>query len=434
MDVLHELGKYAAAVTAVVTQDALEQKLKPGDILITTNAPAHAANTATGRLAMKVLRTGIRKVYGDAGHAAIYVGGGKTVEMSETLRHWDLSHTTKGKDVHVFRPTIAAKEKRKVVDALVEKADTAGASIRYVKPGTLARALVEEFRGRPLTTKERAGDNNRFNCTNVIAAAYDDVAGLKFNPNKSVAFVSPTDFVNSKHTTHVTSFYNPKRHDIKERLGVQKAAAAQFASIAEMHKALKPGDIIVTSPIANTADRGESPVAWAGEEVFKQLNHKFYGDDAHAAIYVGDGQAVEMRSKLELKPIAKALTSRDAKVLRPMVEDETRALAAKRAKALVSAKGGTAKYPGNTWLLKLLAADTRLGKTVASSHDAGIKKDQMTCSNAISTAYKGLVNFHADKPHGFITPKDLVQSPKTEEVGTFLNRKRWDKERRAWTA
>ena len=34
MDLLRELGKYAAAVTAVVTQDALEQKLKPGDILI----------------------------------------------------------------------------------------------------------------------------------------------------------------------------------------------------------------------------------------------------------------------------------------------------------------------------------------------------------------------------------------------------------------
>ncbi len=432
-----DLAVYASfrekVAMAVTSRAELEKHLEPGDILITTNAAAHSGHGRLASIKQKILATGIRKVYGDAGHAALYIGDGRTVEMSNTLRNWRLENTARGKDVHVFRPTADAETRKQVADALAVRVKEDGKNTHYVKPGMLARALIEEFTGKPRFKDMQAGADKRFTCTNVIAAAYD-AAGVTFNPNKSVSMASPTDFITSKNTTPVVSFFNPRRHDKSNRVGIEahllkKAASAEVSSLRDLKRRLKPGDILVTSPIKNTQDARTSPLKYVGEAAFKGVNRALYGDDAHASIYLGDGKALEMRKDLRVKSLGAALDGRDAKIVRPTVGAKKRELAVQRALAFKAELGDKANYPGTGWLLKLLAADTPLKGAVASSHANGLDRGQVTCSNTISTAYHGIVDF-ADKPHGFVTPKDLSTSAKVTEVAKFLNRKRWDKEQR----
>lgn len=429
---VEECEKIAAEV--VRSRSELEKHLKPGDILVTTNAPTHHGGSLAGRLADRFLKFGIRTVYGDAGHAAIYTGDGKTVEMSSTLKHWDLSNSTRGKDVHVFRPDADSETRKAVARALVLKAKKQGKEIQYVPPSTLAKALVEEFVGRKVYDDKTspAGEDQRYTCTNVIAAAYK-AHGVDLAPKKTVALVSPTDFIKSERTSKVVSYFNPLRHDRDRRRGIEEheKAAGDTSSLSELRESLQPGDILITSPIKNTSDPRKNPLKWAGEAAFKGVNRALYGDDAHSALYVGDDKAVEFRRKLQKVPLKDVTAARDVKVLRPEASAEVRREAAERMVALQKSKQGrSARYASLPWQLKLLAADTSLRPLVAMSHDAELKDNRPICSNIISEVYKDHVVFDPKKPHGFITPKDLATSPRVSHVINFINKKRWDAERR----
>jgi cell wall-associated NlpC family hydrolase len=82
-------GKFAEATPK--NQKELEAALEPGDILVTSSGPSHSSGGIIGEIADRVLKFGIRNVYGDAGHAAIYVGDGKAVEMTGKLRQHRLA-------------------------------------------------------------------------------------------------------------------------------------------------------------------------------------------------------------------------------------------------------------------------------------------------------------------------------------------------------
>lgn len=433
-------GTYTAFVTklaedATRSRAELAKHLEPGDILVTTNAPTHHGGTAWGRLQDRILRMGIRAVYGDAGHAALYVGDGRTVEMSNKLRHWSLKRTVHGKDVHVFRPSAPAEIRSAVAEALVAKATDEGSATKYVGPRTLARALIEDARGHKVyrDSEEPVGEGGRYTCTNVIAKAYRD-RGVNLVPKKTVALVTPADFIKSDKTKRVISYFNPRRHDRANRVGIEehvKSAAEALSSRAELRKKLQPGDIIISS--TNKPSKDATVVERIGGQVFSGISRAAYGDNAHASIYVGKGEAVEMFDRLAKVPLSKVISNRDAKVFRPLVERETRAIAARRAREFAAERGETAEYARPAWLLKLLAADTStLRPLVRGSHDEEMKKNRVICSNTVSAAYKGIVNFRHDKPHGYITPTDLASSPRVEEVATYFNPRRWDPQRRIW--
>lgn len=429
---VEEFEKLAAEV--VRTRSALESHLKPGDILVTTNAPTHHGGSLAGRVADRVLKFGIRTVYGDAGHAAIYTGDGKTVEMSNKLKHWDLSRSTRGKDVHVFRPDADTKTRKAVARALVLKAEEQGKSIRYVPPSTLAKALVEEFMGRKVYDDKTspAGEDQRYTCTNVIAAAYKD-HGVDLAPKKTVALVSPTDFITSDRTTKVVSYINPLRHDRERRRGIEEheKAAEDVSTTKALVAKARPGDIIITSQGPITPDPKRTAFGLAVETAFDALNRNVNGvDSTHSSMYVGDGKAVELVSsgEVRIRPVSRVVTVRDARLLRPSVTaSEGRAAARKMVDV---AERGEMGYASAPWIAQGLLSYTPLKGLVHANHDADLKKNRATCSNLIATSYKGKVKFHGEKPVGYITPKDLLESKNTTEVARLVNKKRWDIERR----
>lgn len=430
---VEEFEKLAAEV--VRTRSALESHLKPGDILVTTNAPTHHGGSLAGRVADRVLKFGIRTVYGDAGHAAIYTGGGKTVEMSNTLKHWDLSRSTRGKDVHVFRPDADIKTRKAVARALVLKAEEQGKSIRYVPPSTLAKALVEEFMGRKVYDDKTspAGEDQRYTCTNVIAAAYKD-HGVDLAPKKTVALVSPTDFITSDRTTKVVSYINPLRHDRERRRGIEEheKAAADVSTVKGFVEQARPGDIILTSQGPVLPNPKRTAVGLALEKTFDTLNRWRSGvDNTHSSMYVGGGKAVELVSsgQVRLRPVRRVVTVRDAKLIRPNVTAAEGRAAAKKMLEFAERKDEIG-YASKPWLGKLLLSDTPLRSFVLEDHDADLKQNKAICSNLVSKAYDGVVAFHDEKPHGYITPRDILESKNVTHVGKFLNKKRWDIERR----
>lgn len=430
---VNELEKLAAETTK--SRQELARALQPGDVLITTNAPTHHGGTLWGRVQDRILKTGIRTVYGDAGHAAIYVGDGKTVEMSNRLKHWGLDKTTKGKDVHVFRPKVPLKTRKAVAASLVKKVEENGRLIEYVPPGTLAKALVEEFMGRRVYDDKTtpAGENQRYTCTNVIAAAYKD-HGVDLAPNKTVALVSPTDFITSKKTEKVISYFNPKRHDRDRRRGIEEheKAAADVSTVKDFVTQARPGDVILTSQGPVLPNPNRTAVGLALEKTFDTLNRWRSGvDNTHSSMYVGGGKAVELVSsgQVRLRPVRRVVTVRDAKLIRPNVTAAEGRAAAKKMLEFAKRKDEIG-YASKPWLGKLLLSDTPLRSFVLEDHDADLKQNKAICSNLVSKAYDGVVNFHDEKPHGYITPRDILESKNVTHVGKFLNKKRWDIERR----
>lgn len=212
---------------------------------------------------------------------------------------------------------------------------------------------------------------------------------------------------------------------------LEKLAAEAVSSRSVLATKLQPGDIIISSSDKPSAKA--SKVERVGGGVFSAISRSRYGDTAHASIYTGDGKAVQMFEKLHVVPFSVVVKNRDAKVFRPTASRKDRALAASRALAFVDAIGDRAEYAKPLWLLKLLAADTKtLSPLVKKEHDSEIKEDRVICSNTVSMAYKGIVDFHHDKPHGYITPSDLATSKKVTEVATYYNPRRWDPKRRMW--
>ncbi len=429
-----EIEKLAAEVTR--SRSELARVLQPGDVLVTTNAPTHHGGTLWGRIQDRILKTGIRTVYGDAGHAAIYVGGGKTVEMSNRLKHWDLSKTTKGKDVHVFRPEVPLKTRKAVAAALVKKVEENGRIIQYVPPGTLAKALVEEFAGRKVydDASTPVGENQRYTCTNVIAAAYKD-HGVDLVPNKTVALVSPTDFITSKKTKKVLSYFNAKRHDRERRRGIEEheKAAEDVTSVKSFVAQARPGDVILTSQGPVLPNPNRTAAGLVLEKTFDTLNRWRSGvDNTHSSMYVGNGKAVELVSsgQVRLRPVSRVVTVRDAKLIRPNVTAAEGRAAAKKMLEFAKRKDEIG-YASKPWLGKLLLSDTPLRRFVLEDHDADLKQNKAICSNLVSKAYDGVVDFHDEKPHGYITPRDILESKNTAQVAKFINKRRWDAERRS---
>lgn len=219
--------------------------------------------------------------------------------------------------------------------------------------------------------------------------------------------------------------------DELRKLAADKGTPAVVTSRAELDAKLQPGDIIISSP--NKAEANASKVERAGGAVFTGISQAAYGDSAHASIYTGKGTAVEMFSRLAKVPLATVVKNRDAKVFRPSASKKERALAAARAQAFAETVGERAEYAKPLWLLKLLAADTKtLRPLVVGSHDEELKKSRPICSNTVSMAYKGIIDFHDEKPHGYITPNDLATSRHVTEVATYYNPKRWDAKKRRW--
>lgn len=431
---IDELEKLAAETTR--SRGELARQLEPGDVLITTNAPTHHGGTLWGRIQDRILKTGIRTVYGDAGHAAIYVGDGKTVEMSNRLKHWTLDKTTKGKDVHVFRPDAPLQKREAVAAALVKKVEENGRVIEYVPPGTLAKALVEEFVGRRVYDDKTtpAGEGQRYTCTNVIAAAYKD-HGVDLVPNKTVALVSPTDFITSKKTTKVLSYFNPKRHDKHQRRGIKEheKAAEDVSTVSGFVAQARPGDVILTSQGPVIPDPNRSAASLAIEKTFDTVNRWRSGvDNTHSSMYVGGGKAVELVSsgQVRLRPVQRVVTVRDAKLIRPNVTAAAGRAAAKKMLEFAKRKDEIG-YASKPWLGKLLLSDTPLRRFVLEDHDSDIKQNKAICSNLVSKAYDGVVDFHDEKPHGYITPRDILESKNTSQVAKFINKRRWDAERRS---
>lgn len=435
-----EESKMAFAV--VTSRKDFEAHLQPGDILVTTNAPAHATGTF-GAVLNNTLRTGIRAVYGDAGHAAAYVGDGKTVEMAEKLHHYNLAHSLKGKDVTVLRPTGLTDEQRAAAAEFLKKTVSMEQAVsQYAKPGVLARSLVEDFTGkkRYADKDKEIAEQKRYTCSNLVAHAYKQTAGIDVRDHKSVGSVSPLDFLESSKMQRVVTFHNPNRHDKNLRKdpalgGVlarfrKKVSSIQTDSHKDLLKVLKPGDIIITSRIENTQDKDKDPLKWFGEEVFKGINQAMYGEDAHAAIYTGKGKAVDMRADLRSVSLATALERRDARFVRPDVPPQVREAAAQRAVALQKALGTNAQYADNSWMLKLVANELSNKKLFQKAENDQVEKNKYICSNLVAKTYAGDVKFVEGRDVGFVTPKDLSRSPKVKEVAVYANPERWDKHRR----
>jgi uncharacterized protein YycO len=196
--------------------------------------------------------------------------------------------------------------------------------------------------------------------------------------------------------------------------------------LSDVHKKLKPGDIVVTS-MGRPLTEG-SLLDRAKDKVFRTFSYSVNKDHAHTGIYVGKGQVVEMlNDKLHTRPLAKTVEGLDALVVRPQVDTKTRQEAVRRSVEL-AAKGDKFKYENFPFFAQVYLAE-KAGLKPSTELNKRIDKNTVMCSNFIAHAYKD-VNFNPQKIRAVIMPKDLAKSDKTKRVVLFQNPERHDAHRR----
>lgn len=198
--------------------------------------------------------------------------------------------------------------------------------------------------------------------------------------------------------------------------------ADSVRATSKLEAMLEPGDIFVSSmaPPKN--------VRSLQEKIFRAVSSGSQGEWTHAGLYVGGGKVIEMRDRMQTRPLSRAFRSVDAKFLRPNVPAAVRAGAAEKLLALTkSQKGRVARYATKGTLARAFIERVTPGKML---NDKKIRKsNRYTCSHLVAEAYEGAVDFggKTKKDLGLVMPVDLAQSAHARPIVTYRNRSRKDR-------
>lgn len=196
----------------------LLKHLKPGDIIVTSAAPAAKGNKVI-ETAQKAYSGVSRVIQGDFTHAALYTGGGKAIDIrvGQPASERAVSDILHRLDARVVRPSVDHSQRREAVQyarGLVQAGATYDANpLHFAK--VLASDLVH-VKARP---PEEASKN--LICSNLVSRAYGRTV---FSPKKDNDLLMPKDFLNSPATRPIAHFRNPGRHDVTQRAELKVAA------------------------------------------------------------------------------------------------------------------------------------------------------------------------------------------------------------------
>jgi len=158
-----EAAKVEAAQSAAVPHvDALEQKLKPGDVLFT--APIRSRmKSRFGKYVFKPISKLVQRT--DYGHSSIYVGKGQVVEarIGEGTRTRTLNAVARKNNIVAFRPKVTREERKAAVRYALSSEGTP-----YSKAKLLLAAMP--FRGRREGRKPEEAKAHI--CSALVANAY----------------------------------------------------------------------------------------------------------------------------------------------------------------------------------------------------------------------------------------------------------------------
>lgn len=194
-------------------------------------------------------------------------------------------------------------------------------------------------------------------------------------------------------------------------------------STRELLKHLKPGDIFVSGP-EPIKDKS------LGARVFGRLYQKGYkllqGEAAHTGVYVGDGKIIEARypSGVRHRRLSSALSRMNAEFIRPDASTAERTSVANKLKEMATNKHDYA-YASTPFFLKVVARLALPDGAFDDSHKEDLERNKVMCSNLVSSAYEGVVDFNANKPVGYITPKDIAESSAVKPIVRYRARKAW---------
>lgn len=198
--------------------DGLLKHLKPGDIIVTSAAPAAKGNKLV-EAAQQVYSAGSRVVQGDFTHAALYTGKGKAIDIrvGQPASERAVSDILHRLDARVVRPKVDHAQRAQAVQfarGLVQ------AGAKYdANPLHFAKVLASDLVHVKARPPEEADEN--LICSNLVSRAYGQTA---FSPKKDNDLLMPKDFLHSPVTRPVAHFRNPGRHDVTRRMELKTAA------------------------------------------------------------------------------------------------------------------------------------------------------------------------------------------------------------------
>lgn len=190
---------------------------------------------------------------------------------------------------------------------------------------------------------------------------------------------------------------------IAEAEKVEKAMQHSVASVPELTKKLKPGDVLFTAP------RRSKMRSAFGKYLFKPVSRMVQRTDyGHSSIYVGNGKVMEARigEGTKARPIAEVAAKNNIVVMRPKVPPAERRQAVRFAK---SQKG----VPYSTKDLLSTLNPFR-------GHRKGRKPEEAKshiCSGLIANAYAR--RKFSDAPRLTTKPVELMKSPHMKPVAAL---------------
>lgn len=211
--------------------DRLRGQLKPGDIIVTSAAPARKGQGKLVEVAQKAYSVGSRVVQGDFTHAAIYTGRGKAVDIrvGQPASERPLHEVIKKLDARVVRPKVDPGLRRQAVsyakDLVKQQATYDPNPLHFAK--VLASDLVH------LKAKPPEEVSKNLICSNLVSRAYGNT---RFSDKKDNDLLMPKDFLSSDLTEPVVQFKNPGRHDVQMRM---KSAAVGTALLPHQQRVVE---------------------------------------------------------------------------------------------------------------------------------------------------------------------------------------------------
>lgn len=182
---------------AGVDVSRFEQKLEPGDILVTDNKPSAKQVGIRAKLeaALSPALQGSRYV-----HSAMYVGDGKIVESmpGEGVKEKSLDMPGYRSRMIALRPRLPEEDR---TQAAQQVKSFVGQPYGY---GALPKVFLAD---KSVALGERLKAHGKV-CSTIVSDAYGD--RIKFNPNKPDDALMPKDLMQSRRTRIVARLGAPK--------------------------------------------------------------------------------------------------------------------------------------------------------------------------------------------------------------------------------
>lgn len=222
----------------------LNEKLKPGDILLMTRGLDLPGGSLTSRAAATVGERVAERFGGEFHHTGIYVGGGKLVDARprDGIQLRDVEEDLGNASIRVLRPDVTQKAKRIAIKKIKKKI---GDSYSLLQP---AKVWTGKVLGQ-VGDKRRAVKENI--CTNAIADAYRGSVDF----GKEPSLVGPWDIRASDRLKEIATMsgkgqpFLPLRSHTQRHSGLKKESAVEaFLSLDKTGGAKLPKYLYHGSP------------------------------------------------------------------------------------------------------------------------------------------------------------------------------------------